>query len=123
MIRRPPRSTRTDTLFPYTTLFRSAAIPPAGQPDPAPTTIPAQNPAPREQAAASAMRWPHPEHARPEFQPLRGWPAFAAPRTDAGSHARSWAPERWRCAAKPAIGPDSCDAADLSTRQIGRAHV
>src|SRR3546814_19584179 len=26
MIRRPPRSTRTDTLFPYTTLFRSVAI-------------------------------------------------------------------------------------------------
>src|SRR3546814_9122583 len=39
MIRRPPRSTRTDTLFPYTTLFRSAGrgssearglIPPSG---------------------------------------------------------------------------------------------
>src|SRR3546814_5518764 len=32
MIRRPPRSTRTDTLFPYTTLFRSggaAAVGPA----------------------------------------------------------------------------------------------
>src|SRR3546814_4655332 len=27
MIRRPPRSTRTDTLFPYTTLFRSIASP------------------------------------------------------------------------------------------------
>src|SRR3546814_11978637 len=27
MIRRPPRSTRTDTLFPYTTLFRSIEIP------------------------------------------------------------------------------------------------
>src|SRR3546814_11483472 len=26
MIRRPPRSTRTDTLFPYTTLFRSKVI-------------------------------------------------------------------------------------------------
>src|SRR3546814_17427022 len=26
MRRRPPRSTRTDTLFPYTTLFRSAAV-------------------------------------------------------------------------------------------------
>src|SRR3546814_3990326 len=26
MIRRPPRSTRTDTLFPYTTLFRSVSI-------------------------------------------------------------------------------------------------
>src|SRR3546814_3044516 len=34
MIRRPPRSTRTDTLFPYTTLFRSAESahhPPAGR--------------------------------------------------------------------------------------------
>src|SRR3546814_10355123 len=26
MIRRPPRSTRTDTLFPYTTLFRSGGL-------------------------------------------------------------------------------------------------
>src|SRR3546814_9558354 len=44
MIRRPPRSTRTDTLFPYTTLFRSlhfarqrrgdaAALPPAHRRD------------------------------------------------------------------------------------------
>src|SRR3546814_6529202 len=30
MIRRPPRSTRTDTLFPYTTLFRSANSAPIG---------------------------------------------------------------------------------------------
>src|SRR3546814_3560583 len=30
MIRRPPRSTRTDTLFPYTTLFRSQYF---GEPD------------------------------------------------------------------------------------------
>src|SRR3546814_6439415 len=28
MIRRPPRSTRTDTLFPYTTLFRSSGLEP-----------------------------------------------------------------------------------------------
>src|SRR3546814_13580199 len=36
MIRRPPRSTRTDTLFPYTTLFRSEidAMPPVGMTDP-----------------------------------------------------------------------------------------
>src|SRR3546814_14388973 len=33
MIRRPPRSTRTDTLFPYTTLFRSLVY---GRPDPRP---------------------------------------------------------------------------------------
>src|SRR3546814_288038 len=31
MIRRPPRSTRTDTLFPYTTLFRSERGEPAGK--------------------------------------------------------------------------------------------
>src|SRR3546814_17103249 len=29
MIRRPPRSTRTDTLFPYTTLFRSPELVPS----------------------------------------------------------------------------------------------
>src|SRR3546814_16761891 len=28
MIRRPPRTTRTDTLFPYTTLFRSPSVQP-----------------------------------------------------------------------------------------------
>src|SRR3546814_5070716 len=32
MIRRPPRSTRTDTLFPYTTLFRSDAVLAGDQP-------------------------------------------------------------------------------------------
>src|SRR3546814_3673409 len=31
MIRRPPRSTRTDTLFPYTTLFRSDALDPVSE--------------------------------------------------------------------------------------------
>src|SRR3546814_17409654 len=30
MLRRPPRSTRTDTLFPYTTLFRSILVVPLG---------------------------------------------------------------------------------------------
>src|SRR3546814_20676004 len=39
MIRRPPRSTRTDTLFPYTTLFRSL--------DPLPFLFVFRNPAPR----------------------------------------------------------------------------
>src|SRR3546814_1416222 len=35
MIRRPPRSTRTDTLFPYTTLFRSRSQPSAAEATPA----------------------------------------------------------------------------------------
>src|SRR3546814_6552139 len=33
MIRRPPRSTRTDTLFPYTTLFRSSTVAEASESD------------------------------------------------------------------------------------------
>src|SRR3546814_10229508 len=38
MIRRPPRSTRTDTLFPYTTLFRSAVPAPAARGGASPRT-------------------------------------------------------------------------------------
>src|SRR3546814_16471599 len=44
MIRRPPRSTRTDTLFPYTTLFRSPCHPTPVTPD--------------KRARASAIRGP-----------------------------------------------------------------
>src|SRR3546814_1911611 len=40
MIRRPPRSTRTDTLFPYTTLFRSQLR--AGNPAGLPQQLPAR---------------------------------------------------------------------------------
>src|SRR6056297_835581 len=45
MTRRPPRPTRTDTLFPYTTLFRSPPpfpppFPPSPSPPPAPPTPP-----------------------------------------------------------------------------------
>src|SRR3546814_15375931 len=55
MIRRPPRSTRTDPLFPYTTLFRSGVRPPAA------AHRPRQPPArPAEPGAAGAG------------QPLRG---------------------------------------------------
>src|SRR3546814_20928226 len=62
MIRRPPRSTRTDTLFPYTTLFRSlpppddgrgaAACARAGRPPGAPHAPPPQP------ARAAAAAWP-----------------------------------------------------------------
>src|SRR3546814_8651556 len=41
MIRRPPRSTRTDTLFPYTTLFRSHSA----------------GPEPRDQDPRNRARW------------------------------------------------------------------
>src|SRR3546814_2915382 len=44
MIRRPPRSTRTDTLFPYTTLFRSPSKPTS-------STVPASK------SIHPALRW------------------------------------------------------------------
>src|SRR3546814_16517899 len=45
MIRRPPRSTRTDTLFPYTTLFRSSSGD-AGLHKTSSPTLPASSPVP-----------------------------------------------------------------------------
>src|SRR3546814_4716489 len=63
MIRRPPRSTRTDTLFPYTTLFRSD-----GEPDPFP---------------AGLVRWVRPPSPLPRYPacgcnpPGAGWPGYA----------------------------------------------
>src|SRR3546814_10544781 len=47
MIRRPPRSTRTDTLFPYTTLFRSPQ---------SPTSTLANSPGSRSAAKARSAR-------------------------------------------------------------------
>src|SRR3546814_12351993 len=52
MLRRPPRSTRTDTLFPYTTLFRS------------------HDPTPSNHSAASS-RFRFPESCRQHF-PVSG---------------------------------------------------
>src|SRR3546814_6503685 len=54
MIRRPPRSTRTDTLFPYTTLFRSLQQVAIGRGD--------EGPAVRHCAPAAANGFGHREH-------------------------------------------------------------
>src|SRR3546814_17745669 len=40
MLRRPPRSTRTDTLFPYTTLFLSRRLAPVRFPQASPRPVP-----------------------------------------------------------------------------------
>src|SRR3546814_7728582 len=66
MIRRPPRSTRTDTLFPYTTLFRSASCAAAGAAtsNPAPASTASDTP-PRNRAPIpnplSVMALPFPD--------------------------------------------------------------
>src|SRR3546814_19816277 len=96
MIRRPPRSTRTDTLFPYTTLFRSVParvwhLPPRARastglasaaprarppPPPARAALAAAGPAPahraRSQAAAClAWRSPRTRPSRPAGSPAK----------------------------------------------------
>src|SRR3546814_14387410 len=77
MSRRPPESTRTDTLFPYTTLFRATIH---AQSAPAP-----QNGAPHERHAASGSD----AAVRPALQPS---PRFVeADRTDGGG---AWAAPR-----------------------------
>src|SRR3546814_16803391 len=58
MIRRPPRSTRTDTLFPYTTLFRSS--PPEVQHEP---------PDPRPDGRARGPRHPRGRLREPRHRP------------------------------------------------------
>src|SRR3546814_4175393 len=54
MIRRPPRSTRTDTPFPYTTLFRS--VPATGRETAPPAADDCAESAGRRQAKAAAPR-------------------------------------------------------------------
>src|SRR3546814_19007805 len=61
MIRRPPRSTRTDTLFPYTTLFRSSAIGCGWR-----GLFPGMQPAP------DCEQDRRPEHRVPDVVPMRG---------------------------------------------------
>src|SRR3546814_3372930 len=61
MIRRPPRSTRTDTLFPYTTLFRSAGEAGAGsrqyhEPGQDPAGLAAAGERPRRRRRAQCRR-------------------------------------------------------------------
>src|SRR3546814_2404102 len=59
MVRRPPRATRTDTLFPYTTLFRSdrSRRPPALAPALPRADSPAPEAARRARPASQAMAW------------------------------------------------------------------
>src|SRR3546814_14135376 len=82
MIRRPPKSTRTDTLFPYTTLFRSPA--PAGRGrdrDPGVSAGPLPcDPPPAPEVLLPALRGDHPgRHAGPADRAGPAWPRAAGP--------------------------------------------
>src|SRR3546814_7502189 len=123
MIRRPPRSTRTDTLFPYTPLFRSirnrAPAPPC--------------PAPEGRALARlpvfrglAILFPHLSYPLrplgilyaetpgniPAVSPLPPTPPGSAPSASPGPCGAWSAPSAGRCRSPPPPRPE-----------IGRAHV
>src|SRR3546814_10073296 len=86
MIRRPPRSTRTDTLFPYTTLFRSAGDgsvqsgPAAGRR----RTAQARAPAPGRRDARRRSALPDPESglAPRDADQDAAQPAWRVPRSE-----------------------------------------
>src|SRR3546814_15878334 len=88
MIRRPPRSTRTDTLFPYTTLFRShrrrAARQGAAEGDPGAWRLGTPRPEDRRDRERSLVH-PGYQHAA---RPAPGLPR--APRAFRGGGRRVW---------------------------------
>src|SRR3546814_9262319 len=88
MIRRPPRSTRTDTLFPYTTLFRSR-------------TGPGDRTARTGRTAAAAGAAARDRRRRPGHRPGRG---RGDPAAGAGGADQQRAPRRRRRGAR-APGP------------------
>src|SRR3546814_20388075 len=75
MIRRPPRSTRTDTLFPYTTLFRASATPWRGSimPD-----RPRPVPGPESRQYAAQQDWPNGYSRPPEYNGRSDFPASSS---------------------------------------------
>src|SRR3546814_1580152 len=70
MIRRPPRSTRTDTLFPYTTLFRSPARWNSSAPSNAPSRPAGPKPTFSPASATSCARRSRSEEHTSELQSL-----------------------------------------------------
>src|SRR3546814_4949511 len=114
MIRRPPRSTRTDTLFPYTTLFRSPE-PDRPQTDDQPAFLP-----PRARAAQTAMR------SRSEAQPPRARALRLSVLPYALRHVRHWpgraGPRRHRVRTRAARVLRAVQARDRTDRKIQAPH-
>src|SRR3546814_4365479 len=109
MIRRPPRSTRTDTLFPYTTLFRSLMLGPAGRAmmkGETPVLI-AEPPVRRTQRASRADR----AAANPVGAPL--FDALRAMRRELAAEA----------GVPPYVIFHDAVLRAMASEQIGRAHV
>src|SRR3546814_6866685 len=114
MLRRPPRSTRTDTLFPYTTLFRSPPRTPARWM----ARIAPLHPAHGSDATTGRCR---PDTNRPA-------PTHAATRTSAWASANptpTGSAVKLRRRNAPHQGADGCESGPAAAidEEIGRAHV
>src|SRR3546814_18472640 len=99
MIRRPPRSTRTDTLFPYTTLFRSPSLDQEARHAPAAERLQRSG-----KIAASVARGIDPDHRDPSPFPPPGCRGLRVrPAANPCRHVATGAPE-------PCAGVDAASA-------------
>src|SRR3546814_19035103 len=116
MIRRPPRSTRTDTLFPYTTLLRSNGTRISGG-DRLLSGIGA--------GEYLGRFWPEPESQRESgLETANAVVAVACPHPALGSRTRCRCDGAGGTPARAEHAGDSLSGrADRSDREIGRAHV
>src|SRR3546814_16577960 len=134
MIRRPPRSTRTDTLFPYTTLFRSDGRQRYLSPRPSLLQAASRNhirpakPAPRVLLPAAppiAQTGSNPRQARRANAP-QAYPSFAASLRDARPRRAPAARLRDTNAQRrkdPAISGRGAPATRSEERRVGKAGV
>src|SRR3546814_7683942 len=118
MIRRPPRSTRTNTLFPYTTLFRSscplliAALPLA--------LVACSEKAPEEPPAATAEEAPAVDHSDPLASAMAAAPAALA----RGATIVTMSDDGTMQTLREGNNGYTCMPDNpVTPRQIGRAHV
>src|SRR3546814_20972824 len=132
MIRRPPRSTRTDTLFPYTTLFRSREG--RQHPDRRPGGERAGAGRPRHRHGVPELRAlpAHvglPEHGLRAAQPRRPEAGDRGAGAEGGRHPAARRPARPAAAAALRRAAAACGdgprdrARAVGLPEIGRAHV
>src|SRR3546814_11554307 len=118
MMRRPPRSTRPDTLFPYTTLFRSGAAEPARA---AAAMASLERHLIRRDDALALLFSPPFDKASLDPGYIKGYPPGVRENGGQYSHAAMWAILAF---AKLGAGTKAGELfALLNPIKIGRAHV
>src|SRR3546814_1406796 len=108
MIRRPPRSTRTDTLFPYTTLFRSALKPLEGG------VVTAGNASQQNDAAAACLVVAEDRLNELNLEPAAWLVGWAAAGCDPARMGIGPVPAVQRLFARTGLGWDDIDLIELN---------